>query len=373
MTPRFLSFSARTALVLASSLALWSCDPDDNNDASPAGSNVFIVQEGNFNRSNAEVVGFNSNVGAITNAALFRSVNNRVLGDVAQSMTVVGNTGYIVVNNSNKVEVVNLPNLDQVATIARFAKPPTRRDTATRLILPRYFAASNNKGYVSQTVNYTGINGRVSVINLATNTVTKTIPVGVQPEQVAVVGNKLFVSNNGSNTLSVINTQTDSLEATITVGDSPASMLVDKNNAVWVMCSGRSTYGPAPTYTPIVTVPSSLVRIDPTTNAVTTTLRFAAGQQAGGLRTNGAKDQLFFRRQGGVYRMSITDAALPSAPLFQRRGGFYSLDVDPRTGIIYGSPENFTGTARFFRYQTTGQVIDSFTIGTSANSFVFYK
>lgn len=369
MTPRFLSFSARTALVLASSLTLWSCDPNDNNDASPAGSDVFIVQEGNFQRSNSEITGFNSDAGAITNAALFRSVNNRILGDVAQSMTVVGDLGYIVVNNSNKIEVVNLPNLDSKATISAF-KNDVGQDEMLRL--PRYFATSNNKGYVSQTVNY-GSTGRVSVIDLATNAVTKTIQVGVQPEQMAVVGNKLFVSNNGGNTVSVINTQTDAVEATITVADSPASMVVDRNNALWVMCSGQSTYGPAPTYAPIVTVPSSLVRIDPATNAVTATLRFATGQQAGGLRTNGAKDQLFFRRQGGVYRMNITDAALPTAPFFQRRGGFYSLDVDPRTGVIYGSPENFSGTARFFRYQTTGQVIDSFTIGTSANSFVFYN
>ncbi|UOR05323.1 hypothetical protein MUN82_20620 [Hymenobacter aerilatus] len=369
MTQRFLSFSARTALILASGLTLWSCDPDNDNDASPAGSDVFIVQEGNFNRSNAEVVGFNSDAGAITNSALFRSVNNRILGDVAQSMTVVGNTGYIVVNNSNKIEVVNLPNFNSKAEISKFRNAAGNEDILT---LPRYFAANNNKGYVSQTVKY-GSTGRVSVIDLATNTVTKTVSVGVQPEQVVAVGNKLFVSNNGGNTISVINTRVDSVEATITVADSPASMVVDKNNALWVLCSGKSTYGPAPDYTPIVTVPSSIVRIDPNTNAVTATLRFAAGQQAGGLRTNGAKDQLFFRRQSGVYRMNITDTALPTTPLFQRRGGFYSLDVDPRTGLIYGSPENFTGTARFFRYQTTGQVIDSFTIGTSANSFVFYN
>ncbi|MBC6612080.1 hypothetical protein H8B15_14215 [Hymenobacter sp. BT507] len=370
MTQRFLSFSARTALILASGLSLWSCDPDDKNDASPAGSNVFIVQEGNFQRSNSEVVGFNSEVGAIINAALFRSVNNRILGDVAQSMTVVGDLGYIVVNNSRKIEVVSLPDFSEKATISTFTNAAGQADT---LRLPRYFATSNNKGYVSQTVNYSVPNGLIGVINLTTNQVTKTIPVGKQPEQMAVVGNKLFVSNNGGNTVSVINTLTDVVEATITVADSPASMVVDKNNAVWVMCSGQSTYSSTPPYAPIVTVPGSLVRIDPATNAVTTTLRFAAGQQAGGLRTNGAKDQLFFRRQAGVYRMAITDAALPTAPLFQRRGGFYSLDVDPRTGVIYGSPENFSGTARFFRYQTTGQVIDSFTIGTSANSFVFYK
>ncbi len=48
----------------------------------------------------------------------------------------------------------------------------------------------------------------VSVINLATNTVTTTIPVGTFPRGVSVSpdGTKAYITNAGSNSVSVINT-----------------------------------------------------------------------------------------------------------------------------------------------------------------------
>ena len=51
-----------------------------------------------------------------------------------------------------------------------------------------------------------------SVIDIANNTVTATVPVGTSPWGVAVSpdGSKVYVANNGSNDISVINT-TDKL------------------------------------------------------------------------------------------------------------------------------------------------------------------
>ncbi len=60
----------------------------------------------------------------------------------------------------------------------------------------------------------------VSVIDTATNTVTATIPVGIDPYGVAVTpdGSKVYVANVGSNTVSVIDTATNTVTATIPVG-----------------------------------------------------------------------------------------------------------------------------------------------------------
>ena len=60
----------------------------------------------------------------------------------------------------------------------------------------------------------------VSVINVATNTVTATITVGTDPYGVSVSpdGSKVYVANYSSNTVSVINTATNTVSATITVG-----------------------------------------------------------------------------------------------------------------------------------------------------------
>ena len=65
----------------------------------------------------------------------------------------------------------------------------------------------------------------VSVIDTATNTVSATIPVGVNPVGVAVNpgGSKVYVANLSANTVSVIDTATNTVIATIPVGSQPVA------------------------------------------------------------------------------------------------------------------------------------------------------
>ena len=68
----------------------------------------------------------------------------------------------------------------------------------------------------------------VSVIDVATNIVVKTIPVGLQPRPLAVSPNGawVYVANFGTNpsTVSVIDTASDTVVATITAGTAPTRM-----------------------------------------------------------------------------------------------------------------------------------------------------
>jgi YVTN family beta-propeller protein len=67
----------------------------------------------------------------------------------------------------------------------------------------------------------------VSVIAAATNTVTTTIPLGsgTAPLGVAVTpdGSKVYVTNEGLNTVSVIDTATNTVIGTIPVGTQPTA------------------------------------------------------------------------------------------------------------------------------------------------------
>jgi YVTN family beta-propeller protein len=69
------------------------------------------------------------------------------------------------------------------------------------------------------------LSNNVSVIDVATNTVVKTIPVGLQPRPLAVSPNGawVYVANFGTNpsTVSVIDTASDTVVATITAGTAP--------------------------------------------------------------------------------------------------------------------------------------------------------
>ena len=358
----FTSAYGRLLLGSAATLSLLACDPD--KDPNPADkpiitNTVFVVNEGNFQRSNADISLFSKASGSVTNKSLFSSANSRPLGDVAQSMTVRDSLGYIVVNNSNKLEVVSLAKFKSKATISN-------------LKLPRYFvAASASKGYVTETVDYDGNNGQVSVIDLNTNTVTKTIAVGVEPERLLVAGARLYVTNSGGNTVTVINTSTDAVEGTISVGDSPKSLVADRAGNVWVLSGGNVVY--KPDFSGIdydATTKGSLSRIVP--GQLTATTREVPSNRSapGRLTINGSQDRLYYTYLGGVYTLDINDASLPTTPLIRR--SFYGLGIDPQDNTIYGGIGSFTAADKVIRYRSTGAPIDSFTVGIGPNGFVFY-
>lgn len=66
----------------------------------------------------------------------------------------------------------------------------------------------------------------VSVINTATNTVVKTVPVGTVPVGVAVhpVGTHTYVANSGSTTVSVLDTATNTVINTVPMENGPFAL-----------------------------------------------------------------------------------------------------------------------------------------------------
>jgi YVTN family beta-propeller protein len=70
----------------------------------------------------------------------------------------------------------------------------------------------------------------VSVIDIATNTVVATVPVGAAPAGVAVnpAGAFVYVANQNSNNVSVIDTGTNTVVATVPVGAAPTGVAVNR-------------------------------------------------------------------------------------------------------------------------------------------------
>ena len=358
------------AVPLLALLLLTGCDPANNPGAEPGPDtiSVFIVNEGNLNRANGSVSLYSKPDKRVTTLDLFRSANGRGLGDVVQSMTVRDNRAYLVVNNSNKIEVVSLPDFRAVGVV-------------TGLHGPRYFLpVSATRGYVTQWGNFAGVRPGIKVVDLATYAVVDSILTGNLPERLVLAAGRVFVANSGGNTLTVIDPATNRVTSTLPVGDAPNSLAVDKNGLLWVACGGAVAYDPV-TYAVdyAATMPGKLVSVNAAAATVASTRTFATNRlQPTDLHLNGAGDQLYFRAAnaatftGPVFRLGIADAALPvlTAPLIRR--ALYGLGVDPRTEVIYGGTGTFLGTDKLIRYQSSGAPLDSVAVGTGPNGFVFY-
>jgi YVTN family beta-propeller protein len=349
------------SLCYIGSIFLSSCQ-DDNQSGQvidPKGAyekGVLVVNEGNFQKGNG-AISFINKVSKTVEKDVFLRENNRPLGDVVQSITVHNDRAYIVVNNSNKIEIADANTFKSLGVV-------------NNLKLPRYMVAIGNKGYVTEWVSFSG-NGQVTVLDLTTNAVLKTIPVGVLPEKMAMVNNKIYLINSGENTVSVINLASDAVETTLTVSDSPNSLAIDANNKLWLLCGGQKNYNPDFTINETTSTPGNLVRLNPANNTLEATLAFTSKTLSPeDLVINGTKNKLYYRYNGKVYQHDITATTLPATAFLNRN--FYGLGVDPADNLLYGADAgSFTASGKVVRFNPSGAALDSFTVNIGPSEFLF--
>ena len=333
---------------------LSSCKKDNIDDIYVAGNyedGYFVTNEGNFGTGNGSI-SFVDEYGAVEND-VFASTNSFALGDVVQSMNIIGSRAYILVNGSSKIEVASVDSMYSVATIDA--------------VSPRYIAKVNdNKAYVTDW----GING-VQVIDLLTNTISSTIACGTGPEGITVANGFAYVCNVGGwgldNTVSVINTTTDAVETTLIVGDKPNSVVVDVNGAVWVLTGGFTEYDDD--WNVVSETAGNLVKI--VNNTIEETYAFALGNHPQDLVIDDAGTTLYYSDGSwskAVYAFDVNDTELPTTALIDK--SFYGLGV--HGGYVYGTDAvDFTQSGWSYKYTADGTIIDSVQVGIIPGGYCF--
>ena len=144
-------------------------------------------------------------------------------GAFSNSSLVIANA-YVANSASGTVSVINTATNVVTKTLTVGANP-----YAVTLI------PSGNFAYITN-----GNSNSVSIINTTTNTVTGTIAVGTNPYGITTSpdGTKVYVTNNGSNTVNVINTATNTVTATIPVGINPFGVIVSPDNSKLYVVNG---------------------------------------------------------------------------------------------------------------------------------------
>ncbi|MEZ0484038.1 YncE family protein [Fibrella aquatica] len=327
---------------------------------------VVVLEAGQAGRSNASV-SFISPEDNRVSTNIFANTNGRSLGDLLRSYQEIEGKGYLLVSTNDKVEVIENSTFRSIAVIdegveqCRYMVPGPPQ---SGFIL---------KGYVSYWGGKTMAPG-VAVVSLADRKVIKQISVGQGPEQMAVVGDQLFVANSGGaiigNTVSVINTSTDQVVASIPVGDVPTSVVYDPTGGlIHVLCSGRPTRLNAGGMTT-----AEIVRINPVTRQVVSRVSIGGRPISGNpsnLVFHSASNRFYFLLKGAVYTSSVNASSISvDKPLINQP--FTGLGVDPATGIIYGGyTRDSTRNAVIRRFQPSGVRIDSVAVGFVPNGFYF--
>jgi YVTN family beta-propeller protein len=336
-----------TILILNIALIV-SCKKNQENPSGTflTGDGVFIINEGNFNGGNGSLSYYSYDSSKIYND-LFVSVNGRPLGDVPNSMELKGDLAYIVVNNSGKIEVINKSTLESVKTI-------------TGLNSPRNVAfVTSSKAYVTSMYS-----DSIIVINVDDNSVSGHINLRRSSESISVAGQKAFVANwVGGTEVMVINTLTDEVEDSIDVGIEPESMVLDRNNMLWVLCNGGWTRENF----------AELDEVNTATNEIVKRMVFPTKQESPScLRINGDGDVIYYL-ETGVHRMEISASGLPAEPLIpQSDHYFYKLGINPVNEDIFVTDAiDYQQNGYLLRYNSSGTLMKSLLANIIPGSMCF--
>lgn len=343
-------------LLLMTSCMKW--DYGENlTDFSGASTGLFIICEGNFQYGNATLSFYDPKTNTVENEIFFRA-NGMKLGDVAQSMTIYGDRGWIVVNNSHVVFAIDVDTYRETGRIEN-------------LTSPRYIHFINEeKAYVTQIWD-----NRIFIVNPKTYSISGYITVPDMPlssgstEQMVDWENFVFCNCwSYQNKIIKIDTETDEVVGSLSIGIQPNSLVIDKKGRLWTITDGGfdgSPYG--------YEVPS-LYCIDPQSFTVTRIFEFELGSSPSELQINGSGDTLYWL-DDAVWRMDIDDTMLPSSPFIPfTETKFYGLTVDPLSDEVYVADAiDFSQQGMVYRYSPDGLPLNSFYVGVTPGAFCWKR
>lgn len=346
----------RLTLCLAFSLALSSCmkwDYGQQESLSLAKRGLFIINEGNFQYGNASLSFYNIDEMSVENEIFFRA-NGMRLGDVAQSMTIWNNLGWVVVNNSHVIFAIDLESGEEVGRI-------------TNLTSPRHIHfLSNHKAYVTQLWD-----NRITIVDPTLFTITgyiecpnMTMEQG-STEEMVQYGNYIFVNCwSYQNRILKIDTRTDSVVDELTVGIQPTSIVLDSNNKLWTVTDGGYQGSPYGYEAP------ALYRIDAESFSIEKVFRFKLGDSPSEIKINSARNRIYWINEG-IWAMSTDAETLPQEPFVPYANTlFYGLGIDPKSGEIYVADAiDYQQPGLILRYSEGGTLIDKFYVGVIPGAF----
>ena len=204
---------------------------------------MYLLNEGNMgsNKSSLDYLDLSDST-----AHYYRNIYSQrnpstvmSLGDVGNDCQIYGSRLWLVINCSNKVEVARA---DSAIRIGKVNIPNCR-----------YVTFNDRYAYVSSYVGtvYASSNSPLgSVYKVDTLTLQKvdSCSVGYQPEEMAIIGNKLYVANSGGyqgmtgqgyeSTVSVIDMATMQETSKVEVAPNLHHLKADKYNQLWVTARG---------------------------------------------------------------------------------------------------------------------------------------
>jgi hypothetical protein len=318
---------------------------------------MLVLCEGLFQQNNSSLSWINKSSGEVE-LEFFTAKNGRLLGDTGNDMQRYGGKIYIVVNNSNTLEIIS-------ATTGKSIKQVTMYDGAIAK-QPRNITFYEGNAFI------TCYDGYVDILDTASLSITQRIKVGSNPEGLVVAQNKLFVSNSGGlagsigdSTVSIIDLSTFQETTKLTVGRNPGAIVLDAEGEIYVIARGNYS-----------NIPSRMVRIDTQNENVLETFPFdASGMCKMGNNLlvtyyNYATHENQIRLFDAQNEVVLEDNFISTSQITTLYGIYYY----PNSNKIYClDAMGFVNTGYVRQYSASGVYEKSFHVGLNPSKIIFYE
>lgn len=316
----------------------------------PSAKGVYIVNEGTWGRANASLSYYDLGGFRVYND-VFTSVNGKALGDVANQLVIHGERGFIVVNNSDKVEVFDIQSNKSVGTISTGAGTSPRQiafaDDTTAMVTALY-------------------DNSVLIVGTRSMGVIGRIPVGTNPEGIAITAGRAFVANSGlgsGSTVTVVDIASRNVIKTLSVGDNPAGVVLSPDGQIYVVCAGFYDFSD-----PSNDTPAKLKIIDP--HSLTVVDSLFLGEHASILAVS-ADGRGYVPTSSKV--LAIDTRARRVVGTFVV-GTYYGVGVEEVSGDVYlTDPKNYVLPGEVAIFAANGQFRTRFLTGVIPGSIAFKR
>lgn len=325
---------------------------------------VYVLNEGAYNtvtNSTSSSISYYDIATKTTEKDYFKKQNGKDLGSNANDLQQYGSkiycliTGTTVAAKDSYIEVLNMSTGKSIKRIAF--------SDANGGFMPRFIVFNKNKAYVS------GYDGYITKIDTASFAIER-VKVGGALEELAIVNNKLYVTNSVhpffpsdiKSSVSVVDLSTFAKIKEIPVGLNPARISATENGDLFVMTRGQ--YQPAipATIDKLSSVTDTRVSSDdksgPSFLKITKNKGFAIGYNPGpylkslNISTGALKGNL------------ITDATVVTSA--------YAVTLNPLDNTFFvADAKDYTGDGMLFGFSEDGKHKFSFSTGTNPQAAVF--
>ncbi len=341
--------------IIAVLLVLMGCKKKPELPAVPEKyeTGIIVLNEGLFEQNNASLSFYD---GTTAYQQVFKSENGRGLGDTANDFKTYsfGGKEYIIiaVDVSSQVEIIERKTMKSVAQIPFFDGINARE--------PRQIEVYGTRAYVCN------FDGTVGVIDLITKSVVDLIEVGANPDGLAIVNDRLYVSNSGGlhypvydSTMSVINLSSLMVEETFETRINCSQMIVDDQDEIYLV--SRGNYGD---------IPPALLRIDPITNTVIETIEMPISS----LAYDNNWMYYFNGEEDAIYRYNTLTETNDASPFmdvssYDTFAGFILDKANERFFCL--DANGYVNSSTVTAYNMSGEILFEFQAGLIANDLIF--